>query len=448
MKMKMISWAALFFASTSTFADSTPPPNFQVKDVKAVFVDFRKAHYEITYDYAAKRATVVSTIDFYASEAGHPVFDLLPAPRSIELNGKSTTQSLVQTPGKETTLRMVGASVEAGANTMKIVSTLSHKVTYGWSGVTSFFSIRDLKERKFIEQYIPTNLEYDQVPMTFEVKFLNMRAPNQEFMANGTVTELAKNHYLIQYPEYYTASSPFYHTFPRGKMAKRTSILRSISGKDIPIITYKNFFIYNLRKFQKKTHSVINELERDYGPYAHDAVYVFAKGLRGGMEHSGGTETSYVSLGHEIFHFYFAKGVMPANGNAGWIDEAFASWRDRGYPRLDHPGYETSNMGGKSPYVRQTDGRAYSQGMRFIAYLDGKLAPAGGMKKFMRELFASRVHTLLTVGEFQSALEKFSGLDLQEDFDRYVLGKYGPGAPDKSSASESDESTLHNHSVN
>ena len=53
---------------------------------------------------------------------------------------------------------------------------------------------------------------------------------------------------------------------------------------------------------------------------------------RGGMEHCGATITSMSALAHEITHSWFARGVMPANGNAGWIDEGTARWRDRGYP--------------------------------------------------------------------------------------------------------------------
>jgi hypothetical protein len=51
------------------------------------------------------------------------------------------------------------------------------------------------------------------------------------------------------------------------------------------------------------------------------------------MEYCGATMTDPGALGHELTHSWFARGVMPANGNTGWIDEAVASWRDDGYPR-------------------------------------------------------------------------------------------------------------------
>ena len=77
------------------------------------------------------------------------------------------------------------------------------------------------------------------------------------------------------------------------------------------------------------------------------------------MEYPGATATSLRSLGHEMFHSYFAKGVIPADGNSGWMDEGLASWRDKGYQTLTHPGYDMFNLGAHSPYKRNTDKNSY-----------------------------------------------------------------------------------------
>ena len=95
--------------------------------------------------------------------------------------------------------------------------------------------------------------------------------------------------------------------------------------------------------------------------------------------------TDMSALGHEMFHFYFARGVMPANGNAGWVDEALASWRDDGYQSLGTLS-GSSNMSGRPYYTRTTDTAAYSFGERFMSYLDGKLKSKGGLKPYMRTL--------------------------------------------------------------
>jgi hypothetical protein len=144
----------------------------------------------------------------------------------------------------------------------------------------------------------------------------------------------------------------------------------------------------------------------------------------GGMEYGGATMTSTGALGHELIHSWFARGVMPANGNAGWIDEAIASWRDNGYPRRT-TGFSNSpiNLGGFSQYRRHTTSAAYSSGASFISYLDGTLASVGGMKEMLTLLWIEKRRQTITVPMFQSFLEEKSGKDLSQLFNFYVYGR-------------------------
>ena len=45
---------------------------------------------------------------------------------------------------------------------------------------------------------------------------------------------------------------------------------------------------------------------------------------------------------------------MPADGNAGWIDEAIATWGDSGYLPSEKEPKNGVNMGARSPYARTT----------------------------------------------------------------------------------------------
>jgi len=83
-----------------------------------------------------------------------------------------------------------------------------------------------------------------------------------------------------------------------------------------------------------------------------------------------------------------------------------------------------------------------------MGYLDSKLAFKGGMKQFMREFYAENLHKVITVTSFQSALEKFSGLDLKMDFDRYILGVYGNEGTGSSKAKDEAESFHFEHQEN
>jgi hypothetical protein len=195
----------------------------------------------------------------------------------------------------------------------------------------------------------------------------------------------------------------------------------SINGREFPVTVYSPW-ASRTRKFKAETIRVMKELEADYGPWAHPSFVAYGTmpGL-GGMEHSGATVTSFNALDHEMLHSYFAKGVMPANGNSGWIDEAIASWRDNGYKRLTTPGFSGSNIGAQSIYKRNTDDRSYKLGSAFMAYLDYRLQDMGGLKAFLRGYFAAYKHTVINTEHFKNNLEFWSGINFEEDFNRYIL---------------------------
>jgi predicted metalloprotease with PDZ domain len=113
---------------------------------------------------------------------------------------------------------------------------------------------------------------------------------------------------------------------------------------------------------------------------------------------------------------------MPANGNSGWIDEAIASWRDKGYQRNPTTGFGGSDLGGQSVYKRNTDKRAYALGAAFMAYLDYKLQDSGGLKAFLKGYFQTYKHQVITEQHFKNNLEFFSGLNLDADFGTYIWG--------------------------
>ena len=206
-------------------------------------------------------------------------------------------------------------------------------------------------------------------------------------------------------------------------MSRQDFTYISVSGRKIPITVYSPFKS-RTKRFKAETIRVMAELEADYGPWAHPSFIAYGTlPGTGGMEHSGATQTSFGALDHEMIHSYFAKGIMPANGASGWIDEAIATWRDRGYPRLAGPGFEGSNIGGHSPYQRHTDNRSYGLGSSFLAYLDWQLQDRGGLKAFLRGYFAAYKHQVVTTEHFKNNLEFFSGLELDDEFDTFVLGK-------------------------
>lgn len=418
----------LIFSFTANAAIHLAPPNFIVKDNPAVWVDFKLAEYQITYDTINATANVVTTITFEQKRDGHPLFDLKNKPKSISVDGVQTTQKLVSTPGKATVVRMIQKSLKAGTHTLRIHSTITSGTRFNdkrenWGTVSSAFFIRDLKDRMFLEKYLPTNFEYDNYKMIMDVEVTGTKRFHSLF-ANGEITKLSNFHYRVEFPEYYAASSVFFHFVPINKYVRWRLNYPSIDGRQIPVTIYSSYRFYN-NMLKKKAWNVLKELEKDYGPWPHDKVTIYGTGIKGGMEYAGATETSIVSLGHELQHSYYAKGITPANGNSGWLDEAIASWRDKGHQSIEKPFFESSNIGGHNPYTRKTDKRSYEYGRSFMAYLDFKLKAAGdkGLKSFLRSYISKRMHSSINTEIFRMDLEEYSGLDFSQDFKKYIYGE-------------------------
>lgn len=422
--MKLLIVFAMFASlAMATENDRTHTPrSFAVTGGKAVFADFTEAVYNITYDLNAQKASVVAEIKLETRESGFPIFDSVAAPTSVIFDGAAVTAVETKTPSRETTLRYVNKLVAAGSHTLKVEVPLTTLVKFSATGVSSAFWTSDLDERQFLERYMPSNFEFDQVKMTFNVNFIGAKT-KQIIYTNGVVTETKSNVFKISYPSYYTSSSIFFHAVPQGTVNELRFSLKSIDGRELPAVVYASTssFGVNLQRLKTKTTEIFQELESDYGPFPHPSVTVLQAGS-GGMEYCGATMTDFSALGHELFHSYFARGVMPANGNSGWLDEALASWRDDGYQTLETLSGSTG-MSSHPYYTRTTDTAAYSFGERFMSYLDGKTKAKGGLKPFMRYMVDKKVFAPLFVEEFIAEMNKFYGISVDEDFKRYTFSK-------------------------
>lgn len=405
------------------------PPNFEVNGDQAVWVDFQSAEYKIIYDTNIQRASAGTQITFYQAHHGKPLFDSVSEPLKVLVNGEEVKTTLVSTPNGESVVRMVEKNLPPGHHTLSLTTNIEHGVQFStpklrksYKRVSSAFFIRDLTDRMFLEQYLPTNLEYDSYKMMMDVEVIGTKRWHSLF-ANGKVTKYSNNHYRVDFPDYYTCSSVYFHLVPINKFVRDYTSYKSIDGREFPVTIYSKFRVYN-HFLKKKAFRVLKELENDYGPYPHDQLIIYGTGLKGGMEHAGATETSITALGHELQHFYFAKGIHPANGNSGWLDEAIASWRDKGHQTHDAPFFESSNIGNHTVYTRKTDRRSYEYGRSFMAYLDHELKSAGhpGLKDFLRFYFNKRKFTQIKTQDFIDDLEEYSRMSFSSDFKQYIFG--------------------------
>jgi hypothetical protein len=294
--------------------------------------------------------------------------------------------------------------------------------------VKSAFWTSDLDERNYLELYLPASFEYDQLKMTFNISFTGAKN-TQVIYTNGAVKEKSRNSYSISYPKHFNVSSIFFHTVPAGSTSEARGTFKSIDGRDVPVVVYssKSFWsgTSSVERLKARAQEVFAELERDYGAWPHAQLIIYNAGM-GGMEYCGATMTDSGAVGHEMFHSYFARGMMPANGNSGWLDEALASWRDNSYPRSTSLG-GSSGMSSHPYYTRITDQDAYTFGARFMSYLDGKLADKGGLKPFMRYMTDKRIFNPLFVEEFAKELSDYTGISVEGDFKKYTYGGKSSG---------------------
>lgn len=431
--MKLIT--GMLFLISSVYANlHQAPPNLNLGRAKAVFVDFKTVKTKITYDLNSRTASAVSEIEFNQTEAGYPIYDLVPSENKVLLNGKEvSTQSTSM--DRVSTVKYARQALSAGTHKLRIFNNITKNISWSSGYMKSAFWMSDLSDRRYIEQYLPTNLEFDQYQQSLEIEIKGADTEHILY-TNGDVELLAKNNWRVEYPAVYTASSFFMHITKKGLIPEEKAVYRSIDNREIPVTVYTT---QSTSRFMTATLSILRELERDYGPWPHKQVIIYGAGM-GGMEHCGATITSFSALGHELIHSYFARGVMPAHGNSGWVDEAVASWRDANYRKYNERSLYRTRMAGHSVYKRTTDRDAYSRGMKFIGHLDKKFEGKEGFKKFLRSFFEERKFKPFKTEEFISAIEKYFNEDVSELFNKYVYGRNGV---DKIAKNEKIENPFH-----
>ena len=429
-----IPCALLFIAfhSTQSLAvvpDASSPPGFELAEGgRAVFADLLAADYELAVDINQKKVRSRDTLEFNLLETGRPIFDLVPEPRAVLIDGAPAKLDLVEAPGKETRFRVLGQNLGPGRHTLVVDHEITAGVRIEAEQAFLGFFLSDLDDRQFLEQYLTTSFEFDPHRISMEIAISGSNVKHRVF-SNGQTTESGMNHWRLAFPEHFSASSIYLHIGPESAFKIQEEVHPSIDGRLLPLTVYTRPDHPSAADFMRLSRKYLEELEKDYGPFPHEQILVYGVGVGyGGMEYCGATITSIGALGHELTHSYFARGVMPADGNSGWIDEATASWRDSGYKRIVTPGFEGSNMGAHTPYRRTTDRRAYREGRDFLAFLDFLFAENGGLRPRLKEFFTTYRLARIRTDEFQRSLQAESETDLDPLFDRYIRGGRTPSS--------------------
>ena len=407
---------------------SKAPPSFIFQSNKVVPVDFETLHIDYSFDVAARTATANAELVFtLGSEGGFPIIDLIPVPTSITLDGSPVALAdfpVIDAPTLVTKFRILRKNLLPNStHKIEISYSLPNSlVTFAGSFVRVGFFMSDLANsgREFFEKYGPANYEFDQVKTTFSASVTGTTAEHELF-TNGTILGSSRNSWRIEFPDYFNTSAFYFHLGEKDRYVVTRYTFRGMQ-KEIPVTVYSGTAALTAAGVSS-SRNVLAELESTYGAYPHSSVTVYLTPTGGGMEYGGATMTSLDALGHELTHFYFARGVMPSSGNSGWIDESIASWRDDGYPRLTPSTRSPVNLGGFSAYKRNTSMDSYTLGARLIGELDSMFASVGGMRTILKDFFAEYKLTTINVQDFQGYLESKTGQNLNSMFNRYVYGR-------------------------
>ena len=399
------------------------PPTFFHNGLRVVWTDFITADHKIIFDVNNQTARSVSEIKFRIRQAGHPLFDSVNTISQIYLDGKEVGEELIQTPNMETKVRRLKVSLPPGTYKMTIYSSIEKGVSFNDDTVSAGFFMKDMRDREFLEKYLPSNLEYDQYKIKLSATIKASNSSHRLF-TNGKSLQTRKNHFEVSYPAFFNSSSLYFHLVPTHKFKVKETTFNSIDGRSIPVTIYsKKKYLNKLVK--RKVFKILKELEEDYGAWPHPQLILYSNSkLRGGMEYAGAAVSGWFAIGHELQHAYFARAILPKNGNAGWLDEGIASWRDYFHATRSEPNFDSSNIGNHGPYIRKTDLSSYKKGRSFMSYLDHIIQKETQycLKDFLKYYFNKRKYTTIDTNIFLKDLELFTGLSFEMVFNQYVFG--------------------------
>lgn len=421
MKQFILGLIMAIFAFQAYANIQNAPKNFNHNNQNIIFVDIQSIESKIKYDINQRKAYASSYIVFEQFQTGYPIIDLVPNSKNIVINGQTANMREINSPHNETKYKVISKVLQPGIHKLYLENAIDKNISFTRSEVKSAFWTTDLSDRSFIEQYLPSNLEYDQYKLTLNIDVHGKNISEHEIFHNGKTLSSQKNSFKVEFPSYYNASSFYFHITKKNRFPRIQFHYTSINGKEIPVTIYSRSS-WSLSSAKKETLRVLKELENKLGAWSHPSFTAYIAGS-GGMEYAGATITSMSALGHEITHSFFARSVMPMNGNSGWIDEAIASWRDGGYKTTSSPNFSSTSMAAHSEYRRKTDRKAYREGANFMAYLNQELVNQGGLIKFLELIYQNYKHTTIDTEIFKKELEQYTGTNFDHDFSKYIYGK-------------------------
>ncbi len=412
---------------------------------RAVPVDFESVDASVILDAFARHATVEATVRFHVGEqGGWPVFDLRQEIISAELDGESLSpaslgyQDFGAEPGAE--LRLLAQYLPpCSAHTLRLGYTLERPDVYeapsvGWdlaqARVRWDFAFTDLVPASYLEQWLPANLIYDRFALRLTLA-LHANAAHT-LVTNADATELGPHRWQLEFPAHFTALSPMLVLWPSAELSSVSTPVSLSSGQVLQLALHLQQGVSETpAALIDRITAALEAFTASTGDYPHeDRLTVFVwDDARLGMEYDAATTTGVEALEHELFHLWYGRGVKPALGRDGWLDEAwdvfntdedapfFVAERSAILPPV------TLSVG--SPFSRVTPGEAYDAGPRLFGHL-AFLMGLPELRAAMAELFAAHRLEVVTTEQLEQHLYcRSEDPDIAQAFHRWVYGRWG-----------------------
>jgi hypothetical protein len=414
------------------------PAPMEVEGMMATPIDVLSVSGTADFDLKTAKAEATAVMRFRMSATGHPIFDLRQDIAKAWLDGAPVDPADMAShdfgPGAST-LRVLNRQLEAGSeHELRFEYPLRQPQSrqsdpIGWGDLDTLtwdFFFSDLNPGRYLEMWFPSNLIYDSFPFTLELDLRNAGAKHL-LWTNGTVEERGEHSWTISFPANWTPVAQMVTVVPAKDVKVDTKEVKLPDGQKVTLeVAVRNDAGTTLKQVIKQTEVALKEFTESTGPWPHGercVIYVWP-GSRS-MEYNGGTTTAIGALEHELFHSWYARGVMPADQNTGWLDEAWTMVNTSKLPSSWMKGKVGApvQLAFPNPWNRTTPGLSYSSGAQFFMRLMGRV----GEKKFRELMAAFYVKNVMKVASTEDLrdflIAETGDAGIHQMFERYVFGK-------------------------
>ncbi len=440
--------------------DHAPSPKF-VDGLFAVPIHIDGVTASIVFAADTGTTLCVAEMQFTVGpDSGYPFFDLRQTIETALLDGTPLPASDLGhhdfAGGPNCDLRILESWLDAGtSHTLSLTYTLgtpsspnARAILWDAGRLSFSFHLSDLNPARYLESWLPSNLLFDTFAVELEIQVTGS-AHAHTVLSNADLTTLGSNHWQLDFPATFASCSPMLLIEASDRVTLYDTTI-TVGGSAISAELMKPVSdTLDLPTQAGLIEGHLNANSSSIGSYMHGNRFVafLTSGSTHSMEYDGATTSRDTALAHEVFHSWWARGLIPASGDDGWLDEGWTTYNTRSSGpdavALDPSGLPVT-LWQNNRFVRETPDHAYSAGADIFSSVAADLGIAS-LQSHMAGIFQDRIGRHFTTPMVEAELIRRSGyLPIADTFDRYVygFGDLPAGAPDLYLRDNTDDSGL------